>query len=130
MRDDLAALLSERFAAADLFGRGLRRAGRADFAHCRPDDPSVRAGTGHQRRVGLLARPGARLVTLTGPGGVGKTRLAVAAGERLRLRFGGNTVFVPLAAVTDPGFVLSAIGRAPRRRPGRVALGGGSRTPR
>ena len=53
-----------------------------------------------------------RLVTLTGPGGVGKTRLAVAVGERLRDRFGAGTVFVPLEAVTDPGLVLAAIGRA------------------
>ena len=53
-----------------------------------------------------------RLVTLTGPGGVGKTRLAVAAGERLRDRFGAGTMFVPLEAVTDPGRVLAAIGRA------------------
>jgi predicted ATPase len=60
----------------------------------------------------LLGPPGARLVTLTGPGGIGKTRLAVAIGERLRGRFGGGTVFVPLAAVTDPGLVLPSIGRA------------------
>ena len=53
-----------------------------------------------------------RLVTLTGPGGVGKTRLAVAVGERLRDDFGAGTVFVPLEAVTDPGQVLAAIGRA------------------
>ena len=53
-----------------------------------------------------------RLVTLTGPGGVGKTRLAVAVGERLRDRFGAGTVFVPLESVTDPGLVLAAIGRA------------------
>ena len=51
-------------------------------------------------------------MTLTGPGGIGKTRLAVAAGERLRDRFGAGTVFVPLAAVTDPGLVLAGIGRA------------------
>ena len=62
--------------------------------------------------AGLLGQAGVRLVTLTGPGGVGKTRLAVAVGERLRDRFGAGTVFVPLEAVTDPGLVLAAIGRA------------------
>jgi predicted ATPase len=51
-------------------------------------------------------------VTLTGPGGVGKTRLAVAAGDRLRGRFGAGIVFVPLDSVTDPGQVLAAIARA------------------
>ena len=64
------------------------------------------------RSPGWSERPGVRLVTLTGPGGVGKTRLAVAVGERLRDRFGAGTVFVPLDAVTDPGLVLAAIGRA------------------
>jgi predicted ATPase len=71
---------------------------------------------GRERAVGevagLVGQPGVRLVTLTGPGGVGKTRLAVAAGERLRDRFGAGTVFVPLEAVPDPGLVLAAIGRA------------------
>jgi predicted ATPase len=43
---------------------------------------------------------------------VGKTRLAVAAGERLRDDFGAGTVFVPLDSVTDPGLVLAAVGRA------------------
>ncbi|HEV3290273.1 MAG TPA: LuxR family transcriptional regulator, partial [Streptosporangiaceae bacterium] len=81
----------------------------------RPLPVSTTSLLGRERAIGevagLVARSGARLVTLTGPGGVGKTRLAVAVGERLRDRFGGGTVFVPLDAVTEPGLVLAAIGR-------------------
>ena len=61
--------------------------------------------------AGLVARSGGRLVTLTGPGGVGKTRLAVAVGERLAGEFAAGTVLVPLDTVTDPSLVLPAIGR-------------------
>jgi len=48
----------------------------------------------------------------TGPGGIGKTRLAVAAAQRLRDHFPGGTAFVPLAAVSDPGLLLASIGQA------------------
>ena len=54
----------------------------------------------------------ARMVTLTGPGGIGKTRLAVAVGEQLRDRFAAGVLFVPLAAVTDPALVLDGVARA------------------
>src|SRR5262249_45022479 len=44
-----------------------------------------------------LCHSGTRLITLTGPGGSGKTRLAIAVAGRLAERFGGAVAFVPLA---------------------------------
>ena len=112
VRDDLAVLLSERFAAG---GGQATAPSPAGGRGPRPLPVSTTSLLGRERAIdevaGLVARSGARLVTLTGPGGVGKTRLAVAAGERLRDRFGAGTVFVPLDTVTEPGLVLVAVGR-------------------
>ncbi len=52
-----------------------------------------------------------RLLTLTGPGGVGKTRLAQQAAASLLGQFEGGVYFVPLASVTDPELVLPAVAR-------------------
>jgi predicted ATPase len=122
VRDDLAVLLSERFAAhppAAASALAPERPAAAVPARSRGPRP-LPVGTtslvGREQAIGevaaLIGRPGARLVTLTGPGGVGKTRLAAAVGERLRDRFSAGTVFVPLATVTDPGLVLADVGRA------------------
>ncbi|GGJ04829.1 ATP-binding protein [Neoroseomonas lacus] len=55
-----------------------------------------------------------RLVTLTGPGGIGKTRLALEAAGRLAKRSDQDVRFVDLAALRDPGVVHSALAVAVR----------------
>jgi non-specific serine/threonine protein kinase len=71
---------------------------------------------GREREIGAitdrLRDPAVRLLTLIGPGGVGKTRLSLAVADRLRNVFEDGFLFVPLAAVTEPGHVVVAIASA------------------
>jgi predicted ATPase/class 3 adenylate cyclase len=57
----------------------------------------------------LLLDEGARIVTLTGTGGSGKTRLALRASERLLEPFGDGVFLVPLASLADSSLVTAAI---------------------
>lgn len=71
---------------------------------------------GRQRELAelgqLLADPACRLLTLVGPGGIGKTRLAIRAARQAARTFAGGAAFVALAPLTSPSFIVPAIAEA------------------
>ena len=71
---------------------------------------------GRQRELAelaqLLADPACRLITLVGPGGIGKTRLAIRAARQAADTFADGAAFVPLAPLTSLRFVAPAVASA------------------
>lgn len=114
-------------------GRGYRFAGEIEHATVMPPPvplPPAQAGPEHidppktqassHRLIGREAELAAlqtclecnRLVTITGPGGIGKTRLALALGQMVAPKFPGGVTLIDLAPLTDAGLVESAAAAA------------------
>lgn len=110
VHDDLALLLSERFAAT----AGAATVPARTPARSLPVTSTSLIGRDDDiaEVVALLETPGTRLVTLSGPGGIGKTRLAIAVAERFDDRVPRGAVFLPVASITEPELVMPRIAAA------------------
>ena len=103
--NDLAVLLSERFAMAEAASSAPQEAPTLPAMVT----PLVGRDQDAEAVSDLVLREGVRLVTLTGPGGVGKSRLAVEVAGRLGPSFADGVRFVDLSPIRSADLVVTAI---------------------
>jgi predicted ATPase len=112
VRDDLVVLLSERFLIPAVAEGTVDVIPSTGVALGTPVPQPLSSLIGREAEVaavaGLLSSD-ARLVTVVGPGGIGKTRVAIEAARRASSNGSGAVVFVPLEGVEDPAAVLPQV---------------------
>jgi predicted ATPase len=116
--DDLALLLTERFQSArphvtvhEVRHEEPKATTDGAHGHRLPAQLTTFVGRSAERAAlrDLLQREDVRLITLSGPGGIGKTRLSIEVARGLDDAFSDGVWFVPLAALRDPNLVASEI---------------------
>jgi predicted ATPase len=107
VRDDLAVLLTERFDR----GTPKEEDRRPPRSVPRPPDTFLGRQT-ELAAVDAAIEQGTRLITVTGPGGVGKTRFALEVASRHSESFTDGVHIVQLQSVRDPGLVATTISRS------------------
>jgi predicted ATPase len=110
IQDDLATVLSERF--EDASERRPAPAGIQPVPVPVPASAFIGREAELERVEHLLEREDTRLVTLTGPGGIGKTRLARQVAAQLQSGFRDGVAVALLAPVTDPSKVVGTLADA------------------
>jgi predicted ATPase/class 3 adenylate cyclase/DNA-binding CsgD family transcriptional regulator len=115
----VAAGLQEHFPPLKSLGAPVATVGVTAGVHGFPVALTRFIGRSHEldEVADLLGRH--RLVTVTGPGGVGKTRLAGEVAQRVASRFADGVWLAELAGVTDPGVVPDAVATALGLQQGR-----------
>lgn len=114
---DLATILAEHFDQArrardDYIERSQDSARGAVTSPPRPLNRLIGRTVEVQRCLTLLTNDHRRVVTLIGPGGIGKTRVALAVAQEAEAAFADGVVFVDLAPIRDPALVIRAIATA------------------
>jgi predicted ATPase len=112
VENDLAMVLTERFeqARGHTGAPGAQAARRSHLP--RPATPLIGREREMTATADLLTRGDVSLLTLSGPGGTGKTRLAIEIAHQLTGSFEDGVFFVDLAPITDPHLTPMAIARA------------------
>jgi class 3 adenylate cyclase len=97
---------------------------RSPRMHALPPQRTTLVGRGRElAEIERLFDEGVRLLTITGPGGIGKTRLAIEAAGLLQHRYADGVAYVPLESVASPQFVVPALaGALGLREPGGDVL--------
>jgi len=112
LANDLAVLLTERFQSTTVPKESVHTAPKTNLPVQRT--PIVGRAREISAIKGKFGSGNTGLVTLTGPGGTGKTRLALELGKELQNQFGDGVFFVGLASITEheklPGIIAQNLG--------------------